>query len=86
MLQSLLLVATSLAALANAQSTNNTAVGIEAIEAHFTQAGLVPDLLTTFDPSAIMAVSFDGVGSITPGQGLTQDRKSLRIRGLHTGC
>lgn len=59
---------------------DNTAVDIEAIQAHFSQAGIVPSLLTTFDPSALLTVSFDGVGDISPGQPLTQDRPSIFIR------
>lgn len=44
-----------------AQSTpNDTTVQIEAIEAHFTQADIVPALLATFDPSALLAINFDG--------------------------
>ncbi|KAE9406484.1 PEBP-like protein [Gymnopus androsaceus JB14] len=58
-----------------AQSTSNdTAVQIEAIEAHFTQADLVPALLATFNPSAIMTISFDSVTNVSPGQALTQDQ------------
>ncbi|KAE9386566.1 hypothetical protein BT96DRAFT_1005954 [Gymnopus androsaceus JB14] len=34
-------------------------IQIEAIEAHFMQADLVPTLLATFNPSAIMTLSFD---------------------------
>lgn len=40
--------------------SNDTAVQIEAIEAHFTGAGIVPSLLSTFVPSALLNVSFDG--------------------------
>lgn len=68
------LVSVALAAVAAAQSTNNTQVGIEAIEAHFSQSGIVPSLLTTFDPVALMSVTFSGVGEISPGQQLTKDR------------
>ena len=69
-------VSATLAAVAAAQNstTNNTQVGIEAIEAHFSQSGIVPSLLTTFDPVALMSVTFDGVGEISPGQALTKDR------------
>ncbi|KAJ3770991.1 phosphatidylethanolamine-binding protein [Lentinula raphanica] len=57
----------------SAQS-NDTAVQIEAIEAHFTQAALVPELLASFDPSSILTINFDGVGDVSPGQALTQDQ------------
>ena len=66
-------VSVALAALAAAQS-NNTELGIEAIEAHFSNAGIVPSLLTTFDPVAVVSLSYSGVGDITPGQPLTKDR------------
>ena len=69
------LASVKLAAAQNSTASNNTAVGIEAIEAHFTQSGLVPSLLPTFDPSAVLTLSFDGVGDISPGQALTQQRK-----------
>ena len=63
--------------LVNAQSTNDTALGIAAIEAHFTNADLVPSLLATFTPTALMTVTFPGVGAISPGQNLTRERESL---------
>ena len=66
-----------LGSLVKAQSTNDTALGIAAIEAHFTGADLVPSLLASFDPSAVMTVNFPGVGDITPGQNLTEDRAHL---------
>ncbi|KAF9066850.1 phosphatidylethanolamine-binding protein [Rhodocollybia butyracea] len=57
-----------------AAQSNDTAVQIEAIEAHFTQADLVPELLATFNPSAALTINFDGVGDVSPGQALTQDQ------------
>jgi phosphatidylethanolamine-binding protein len=63
-----------LGSLVNAQ-VNDNGIGIAAIEAHFTQAGLVPALLPTFDPTSVMTVNFPGVGAITPGQALTKDRE-----------
>ena len=63
-------VALSLASLINAQS-----LGIAAIEAHFTGAGLVPSLLATFTPSATLNVTFTGVGAIEPGQALSRERE-----------
>jgi hypothetical protein len=54
------------------QANNNTALGIEAIEAHFTNAGLVPALLPTFDPLALLSVSYPGVGDVSPGQALNK--------------
>lgn len=62
-----------LGSLVNAQDLN--AYGIAAIEAHFTQSGLVPSLLPTFNPSSLMTVNFPGLGVITPGQSLTEDRE-----------
>jgi hypothetical protein len=55
-----------------AQST----LPIEAIEAHFSQSLIVPQLLSSFDPSALLAVNFAGVGDITPGQLLTKDQSA----------
>lgn len=63
-----------LGSLVNAQSSNDNAIGIAAIEAHFTGSGLVPSLLTSFDPSALMTVTFSDVGAISPGQNLTKDQ------------
>ena len=71
-----LFLALSLISFVAAQS-NNTALDIEAIEAHFKNAGLVPDLLANFTPSAAMSVSFPGVGVIQPGQALSRDRESI---------
>jgi hypothetical protein len=66
-----------LGSLVNAQSaSNDTALGIVAIEAHFTNAELVPQLLSTFSPSALINVTFSGVGAISPGQNLTKERES----------
>lgn len=66
-----------LGSLVNAQSTDDTGLGIAAIEAHFTNAELVPELLSTFSPSALINVTFNGVGAISPGQNLTQERESF---------
>ncbi|KAN0118330.1 Phosphatidylethanolamine-binding protein PEBP [Russula decolorans] len=57
--------------LANAKSSDDTALGIAAIQAHFKNADIVPDLLPSFNPSAIMNVAFPGVGPISPGQNLS---------------
>jgi phosphatidylethanolamine-binding protein len=83
-LTAMLLFATTVALsflgpLVNAQSTNDTALGIAAIEAHFTNAQIVPELLSTFDPSALMTVTFTGVGAISPGQNLSMTRESLPL-------
>jgi hypothetical protein len=67
------IIAAALLSFVRAQSTD-PALEIEAIEAHFSGAGIVPSLLATFDPSAILAISYDGVGSISPGQQLTQEQ------------
>ena len=72
-----LLASLSLLSLVLAQnSSDSPAFEVEAIEAHFKNAGLVPDLLANFTPVAEMAVSFNGVGQIQPGQQLSQDRES----------
>ena len=76
----MLLLATTVALsflgpLVNAQATNDTSLGIAAIEAHFTNAQIVPELLSTFNPSALMTVTFTGVGAISPGQNLSMTRE-----------
>jgi len=63
--------------LVHAQSTNDTALEIAAIEAHFKNADLVPSLLSTFTPTAVMTVTFSGVGATSPGQNLTMQREPL---------
>ncbi|KAI0255383.1 phosphatidylethanolamine-binding protein [Lactifluus subvellereus] len=57
-----------------AQSNNTTALKIATIETQFTNAQLVPSLLKTFRPSALMNVNFSGIGPISPGQDLTKQQ------------
>ncbi|KAF8448077.1 phosphatidylethanolamine-binding protein [Boletus edulis BED1] len=52
---------------------NNTQVEIEAVTAHFTQSGLVPAVLPKFTPSALLAVSFKGLGKIAIGQPVSRE-------------
>jgi hypothetical protein len=59
-----------------ASQLNDSALQIEAIQAHFNQAGIVPSLLPSFDPSALLAANFAGVGDITPGQPLTKEQSA----------
>lgn len=54
--------------------SDDTKLEIEGIEAHFTQSKLVPDLLESFVPTALLVVNFGGVGDITPGQPISQDQ------------
>ena len=70
-----LLASLSLLSFVLAQNSSDPAFEVEVIEANFKNAGLVPDLLSTFEPIADMAVSFSGVGQIEPGQALSQDRQ-----------
>ncbi|KAH9483787.1 26 kDa secreted antigen [Psilocybe cubensis] len=49
-------------------------VDIQAIEAHFTQSHVVPDLLASFNPSALLSLNFAGVGNVQPGQKFTKDQ------------
>ncbi|KAG6376044.1 phosphatidylethanolamine-binding protein [Boletus reticuloceps] len=53
---------------------NNTQVEIEAVTAHFTQSGLVPAVLSKFTPSALLAVSFKGLGKIAIGQPVSREQ------------
>ncbi|KAI0340190.1 PEBP-like protein [Trametopsis cervina] len=51
---------------------NSSALGFEAIEAHFQQSGLVPTFLPTFAPKALLTLSFSDVGVVQPGSPLSQ--------------
>ncbi|KAI5900023.1 PEBP-like protein [Schizophyllum commune H4-8] len=62
-----------LSTLVSAQS-DDSALGIAAIKAHFSNAGLVPALLETFEPQGTLTLNFDGVGDIQPGQALSKDQ------------
>ncbi|KAN0075233.1 Phosphatidylethanolamine-binding protein PEBP [Tylopilus felleus] len=53
---------------------NNTTIQIEAIQAHFNQSGLVPVVLPKFTPTALLAVSFKGLGKITIGQAISKEQ------------
>lgn len=46
-----------------------TSLDIALIEAHFTNSGIVPSLLATFDPSATITQTFAGA-VIDPGQNM----------------
>jgi phosphatidylethanolamine-binding protein len=59
-----------------AAQTSNPALEIAAIKAHFNQSGLVPALLPAFDPTALLTISFAGVGDLTPGQKLTPEQSA----------
>ncbi|KAG6853704.1 hypothetical protein C0991_002240 [Blastosporella zonata] len=56
--------------------SNDTALQVAAIEAHFTQSQIVPQLLASFEPSALLTANFPGVGDITPGQALTEGQSA----------
>ncbi|KZT42102.1 PEBP-like protein, partial [Sistotremastrum suecicum HHB10207 ss-3] len=58
----------------SSQASNNTVLELEVVEANFQNAGIVPALLASFNPGALLTVSFAGVGDITPGQNLTIDQ------------
>jgi hypothetical protein len=66
-----LLVTCALFSVALAQSTE---LQLEAIEAHFKNAQLVPVPIPVFEPTAILAANFQGLGSITPGQLIPEDQ------------
>ncbi|KAK7466911.1 hypothetical protein VKT23_003975 [Stygiomarasmius scandens] len=57
----------------SAQS-DSPALQVEGIEAHFTQAGIVPSLLPSFTPSALLTINYEGVGDLTPGQAVSQEQ------------
>jgi len=73
MIASTLLLSLALLPFASAQ-TNNTAFELEAIQAHFAAADLVPQLIPSINPTVLLTVSFNG--AITPGQVLTTDQVS----------
>jgi hypothetical protein len=43
-----------------ASQSNGSALQIEAIQAHLNQAGIVPSLLPSFEPSALLVANFAG--------------------------
>ena len=49
----------------------NIPLQIQGIEAQFNNSGIVPSLLATFDPTAVLNVSFTGTGPIEPGHPFT---------------
>jgi hypothetical protein len=65
-----LFVACALFSVALAQSTQ---LQLEGIEAHFTNAQLVPVPIPAFEPTAILTANFGGLGNITPGQLVSKD-------------
>jgi len=56
------------------QSPSDVTLGIAAIKAHFSNAEIVPSMLTTFDPSALMSVTFGAQAAVPPGTPLTRDQ------------
>jgi len=66
-------VSLALVSFTSAQS-DNPALGIEAIEAHFKQAGITPNLLPAFNPVAVLGLTYNGVGAISPGEALTENQ------------
>ncbi|KAF9036779.1 phosphatidylethanolamine-binding protein [Panaeolus papilionaceus] len=52
----------------------DAATGIKAIQAHFTQSHLVPDLFESFTPSALLNLNYPGVGDVTPGQKFAKEQ------------
>ncbi|KAF4615214.1 hypothetical protein D9613_002808 [Agrocybe pediades] len=56
---------------------------IKAIEAHFTQSALVPDLFASFDPSALLSLNYPEVGP-TPTVTVTPANSSVSLNGTYT--
>jgi hypothetical protein len=71
-MRSYLAIVPTLLALAAAQTTGDIGIGLAAIEAHFNQSHIVPDLLLSFQPKALLDVNF-GAGDIQPGQKFTKE-------------
>jgi hypothetical protein len=55
-------------------AAQDATLGLQAIKAHFTQSGLVPDLFSSFEPTALLKLDFSGVGTLQPGQALTKEQ------------
>lgn len=66
-----LFVTCAIFSLALAQSTE---LQLEAIEAHFQNAQLVPVPIPVFEPTAVLTANFQGLGDITPGQLVSKDQ------------
>jgi len=73
MLLSAAAIALAFVSSASAQSTDNN-LQIKAIEAHFSQSHLVPDLFASFNPSALLTLDYPGVGVLAPGQKVTKEQ------------
>ncbi|KAF8492200.1 phosphatidylethanolamine-binding protein [Russula emetica] len=65
------LVLSFLCHLANAVSCHDSALDITAIENDFENASIVPDLLPSFFPSALMNVSYPAIGTIFSGENVS---------------
>ncbi|KII88786.1 hypothetical protein PLICRDRAFT_92481 [Plicaturopsis crispa FD-325 SS-3] len=76
-MHSSLLLALSVSLVPIVAAQNSTApvdIQVEAIQAHFTNAGIVPSLLPTFSPTGVLDLAFTGVGDVSPGAALSQDQ------------
>jgi hypothetical protein len=65
------IVAITLATYALAQ---NPAAELQTIEAHFTGSRIVPEMLDSFEPTALLHVNYEGIGEITPGQKFAKEQ------------
>jgi phosphatidylethanolamine-binding protein len=65
------LVLSFLGHLANAVSCNDSGLDITAIKADFENASIVPDLLPSFFPSALMNVTYPAIGTIFSGENVS---------------
>lgn len=55
-------------------SAQDSSVGIKAIEAHFKQSHIVPNLLKSFEPTALLSLNFPGSGEATIGQKFAKEQ------------
>lgn len=58
----------------SAALAQSTELQIEAVEAHFKNAELVPVPIPVFEPTAILTANFQSLGDITPGQLVSKDQ------------
>jgi hypothetical protein len=63
----------ALASFSSFATAQDNSVPIKAIEAHFAQSHLVPDLFASFNPTALLTLDYPGVGVVAPGQKLTKE-------------
>jgi hypothetical protein len=57
-MRSYIAIVSTLLTLAAAQTTGDIGIGLAAIRAHFNQSHIVPDLLPSFQPKALLELNY----------------------------